>query len=280
MTLAKGILVKPHKIELCMSGAGTLAPLHVGAVMAIEDAGIETQINVGTSAGAIIAGCMSLGTTGEEMQQIVLDANFAKLIPVKAWTYPFRGYAASVANATAWLKEITNNQTMADCISNLITICGDEETQRVASFSNTYAGESDLPVWKAVLPSFSIPEVFPAFEGRYCDGGVMMNLPVVYMPGKHPRLALRVTERSRTGHIKGWLDRQERILDMMLSASERDMVLLAKKEGVPVIDLPGGNTGFLDRTMTRGQKQALIETGYTAVNQFLESGVGKKWLHG
>ena len=267
-----------HKIELCMSGAGTYAPLHVGGVLALEDAGIVSTLNTGASAGAIVAGCMSLGMTGTEMEDVVLDADFRKLIPIRAWTYPFRGYAASNANATSWLKEITKEQSLADCSTPLIAVCGDELLKRPASFSSLYAGEGDLPVWKAVLPSFSIPEVFPAFEGRYCDGGVMMNLPVTYLHGKHPRLAFRVTERSKEGPIKGWLDRQERVLDMMLAASERDSVLLAKKEGIPVIDLPGGSLGFLNRNMTQAQKQGLVEIGYNAVSKYLASGAGKRWL--
>ena len=106
----------------------------------------------------------------------------------------------------------------------------------------------------------------------------MLNLPVQYLPGSHPRIALRVTERSQTGPVKGWLDRQERLLDMMLLANERDSVTLARKENVPVIDLPRGHTGFLDRSMTRGQKQKLIETGYVAMTRFLESSAGKRWL--
>ena len=269
-----------RKAEICRSGAGTLAPLHVGADMALEDAGIVPVVNAGTSAGAIISACKSLGMTGAEMEEVVLDADFGKLIPLKPWTYPFRGYAASNANAVAWIREITRNQTLADCQSQLITVCGDEELQQVKFFNSASGGVGSLPVWQAVLPSFSIPEVFPAWEGRYCDGGVMLNLPVIALPGAHPRLALRVTERSRTGPIKGWVDRQERLLDMMLLANERDSVLLARKENVPVIDLPGGHTGFLDRTMTRGQKQRLIETGYNAVTQFLESSQGKRWRHG
>ena len=268
-----------HKAEVCRSGAGTLAPLHVGAEMALEDAGVVPVVNAGASAGAIISACKALGMTGTEMEQIVLDADFGKLIPLKPWTYPFRGYAASNANAVAWMREITRDQTMADCTSQLITVCGDEELQQVKMFSSARE-DATMPVWQAVLPSFSIPEVFPAWQGRYCDGGVMLNLPVVALPGAHPRLALRVTERSQTGPVKGWVDRQERLIDMMLIASERDAVLLARKENVPVIDLPGGNTGFLDRTMTRGQKQRLIETGYNAVTQFLESSQGKRWRHG
>ena len=267
------------KAEACRSGAGTLAPLHVGADMALEEAGIVPTVNAGASAGAIISACKALGKTGADMEQIVLDADFGKLIPLKPWTYPFRGYAASNANAVAWLREITRDQTMADCTSQLITVCGDEELQQTKMFNSALA-DGALPVWQAVLPSFSIPEVFPAWHGRYCDGGVMLNLPVIALPGAHQRLALRVTERSRTGPVKGWLDRRERLLDMMLLANEVGSVALARKEMVPVIDLPGGHTGFLDRTMTRGQKQRLIETGYNAVTKFLESSQGKKWLHG
>ena len=267
-----------HKIEVARSGAGTLAPLHVGADMALEDADLTITVDAGTSAGAIVAACKSLGKTGAELEQLVLDADFGKLIPLKPWTYPFRGYSASNANAVAWMREITHDQTMADCTSQLITVCGDEELQQVKYFYSNAAGSQSMPVWQAVLPSFSIPEVFPAWEGRYCDGGVMLNLPVIALPGAHPRLALRVTERSQTGPIKGWVDRQERLLDMMLLANERDSVMLARKEGVPVIDLPGGHTGFLDRTMTRGQKQRLIEVGYNAVTRFLSSSQGKAWM--
>ena len=269
-----------YKVEVVRSGAGTLAPLHVGADMALEEAGIVPVVNAGASAGAIISACKALGMTGTEMEQIVLDADFGKLIPLKPWTYPFRGYAASNANAVAWMREITRDQTLADCASRLITVCGDEEFLQVKAFDSAPPAGGSLPIWQAVLPSFSIPEVFPPWQGRFCDGGVMMNLPVVFLPGLHPRLALRVTERSQMGPVKGWVDRQERLLDMMLLANERDSILLARKENVPVIDLPGGNTGFLDRTMTRGQKQRLIETGYNAVTQFLESSQGKRWRHG
>lgn len=267
-----------RKIEVCRSGAGVLAPLFVGAEMALEDAGLDSTVDAGTSAGAIISACKSLGKTGSDMEQIVLDADFGKLIPMKIWTYPLRGYAASNANAIAWLSEITEDQSLADCQSQLITVAGDEELQRVKVFSSAFAGAGSLPVWQVVLPSFSIPEVFPAWQGRYCDGGTMMNLPVQYLPGAHPRIALRVTERSQTGPVKGWLDRQERLLDMMLLANERDSVTLARKENIPVVDLPGGHTGFLDRNMTRGQKQKLIETGYVAMTTFLESSAGKRWL--
>ena len=268
-----------YKVEVVRSGAGTLAPLHVGAEMALEDAGVVPVVNAGASAGAIISACKALGKTGADMEQIVLDADFGKLIPLKPWTYPFRGYAASNANAVAWMREITRDQTMADCRSQLITVCADEELQQVKMFSSARE-DATMPVWQAVLPSFSIPEVFPAWQRRYCDGGVMLNLPMIALPGAHPRLALRVTERSQTGPVKGWVDRQERLLDMMLLANEVGSVALARKEMVPVIDLPGGHTGFLDRTMTRGQKQQLIETGYNAVTRFLESSQGKRWRHG
>ena len=95
-----------------------------------------------------------------------------------------------------------------------------------------------------------------------------MNLPVAHLPNG-PSYALRVTERTKTGPISGWVDEQERILDMMLTANEQESVLLAKARSIPVIDLPAGGLGFLDRSMNSKQKAMLYSVGYNSVAQYL-----------
>ena len=120
------------RVQICFSGGGTLAPLHVGAVLAFEEAGYTIVDPAGASAGAIITACIALGLSGKAMESIVLDADFKHLIPVHYWTYPLRGYAASIANAQSWLREITEDQTLQDCTTSLTTITSDEETQRTA----------------------------------------------------------------------------------------------------------------------------------------------------
>ena len=264
-------------IQVCFSGGGTLAPLHVGAVLALEEAGYTIVDPDGASAGAIVSACIALDMSGKDMEQIVLDADFKRLIPIRYWTYPLRGYAASIANARSWLREITNDQTLQDCTTSLTTVASDEETQRTVPLG-TYFSDPDTPVWQVVLPSFSIPEIFPPYQGRYCDGGVMMNLPIEYTTSPYRKLALRITERTRIGPITSWLDRQERLLDMMLTASERASVALAKAKNIPVLDLPAGYAGFLDTGMTRSDKALLVHKGECIVKAFLESVEGNQWL--
>jgi hypothetical protein len=55
----------------------------------------------------------------------------------------------------------------------------------------------------------------------------------------------------------------------MLTANEVASVQLAKVRNIPVIDLPAGGYGFLDRGMTKAQKGALYAAGYNAVVQHL-----------
>lgn len=261
--------------SLAISGAGTLAGLHVGAVAALWPYTRPSSL-IGTSAGAIVAACIATGTQPSEMHQIVTSADYAQLIPIDWLMAPMRGYAASTANVIAWLRELTRDQALGDCEIPLTCITSDMWTGRAATFSTR--DNPDMPIWQAVLASMSIPDVFPMFEGRYVDGGVMCNLGVPYLPKTGRRLGLRVVEANRIGPVTGWIDEQERLIEMMLSASESELVMLAHVQDVPIIDLPGGNLGFLNRGMTAAQKEGLYQKGYETAQKWVESAEGKRWL--
>ena len=55
----------------------------------------------------------------------------------------------------------------------------------------------------------------------------------------------------------------------MLTANEQESVILAKARDIPVINLPAGNLGFLDRSMSKAQKSVLYSTGHNAVVKYL-----------
>lgn len=257
--------IKPS-LSVCLSGAGTLAALHVGAINALAQRYTFSHL-VGTSAGSIVAGCLATGMTPAELKQHVLDADYAALIPYNKWLAPFRGYLASTGPVHDWLIELTGGQVMADCQIPLTTIASDLETGHVTTF--TMHSHPTMFVADAILASMSIPDIFPPYKGRWVDGGVLCNLGVQYLPKKGNRLALRVTETQGTGPVTGWINEQERLLSMMLSANEHDDVLLGKSYGVPVLDLPAGNAGFLDRYMLQGEKEHLYQTGYSAAQAWL-----------
>lgn len=261
--------------EWALSGAGTLAGLHAGAVNYLWKH-TRPAAMADTSAGSIIAGCLATGMQPVDMKHVVLSADYSRLIPINPWLAPFRGYLASTKNVRAFLLELTKGQRMADCEIPFIAIASDLTTGRVATFD--MQKNPDMLVADAILASMSIPDVFPAFQGRYVDGGVLCNLGIQYLPGKHKRLGLRVSEAQTVGPVTGIVDEQERLISMMLSASEDDELLLARSLNIPVISLPGGNLGFLNRHTTQAQKLGLYEAGYAAAQAWLESMEGKTWL--
>jgi predicted acylesterase/phospholipase RssA len=261
--------------EIAISGAGTLGSLEVGAVSALWPVTRPSAL-VGTSAGSIVAGLLALGHTPAELYDIVISADYARLIPMNKWLAPFRGYLASNRNVTAWLKEITGNQTMADCKIPFTAICSDLNTGKARTWDSWAV--PDMYVWEAVLSSMSIPVVYPAYLGRYQDGGMVDNLGINYLPGKDKRIGLKVTEASTVGPVRGFIDQAQRDISIMLSASEADMVLLAKASGVPIVQLPAGHLSFLDTGMTRDQKIGLYAAGKAAVHEWLNGKDGLKWL--
>lgn len=261
--------------EWALSGAGTLAALHVGAINALWQH-TRPDALIGTSAGSIVAGCLATGMQPTEMREIVTTADYGELIPIDWLEAPLRGYAASTRNVIAWLRELTRDQVMADCEIPLTCIASDMWTGRATTFSTEKT--PDMPLWQAILASMSIPDVFPMFDNRYVDGGVMCNLGVPFLPASGRRLGLRVVEANRIGPVSGLIDEQERLIEMMLSASETELVMLAKAYDVPVIDLPGGNLGFLNRGMTRTQKAALYMQGHDTVIAWLRTDEGVAWL--
>ena len=264
-----------HRSEWAISGADTLGSLEVGAVAALWKYTRPSAL-VGTSAGSIVAGLLALGHSPSTLYIEVMAADYAKLIPMRPWLAPFRGYVASNKNVIAWLREITDGQNMADCVIPFTAICSDLNTGKARTWDSWLL--PDMPVWEAILCSMSIPQVYPAWEGRYMDGGIVDNLGINYLPGRYKRLGLKVTEHTRIGPVRGLVHRVEREVGMMLSASEQDMVLLGKASGIPIVRLPAGNLGFLDTSMTRAQKISLYQRGRDAVAQWMGTPEGDAWL--
>jgi len=261
--------------EWAKSGSGTLGSAEVGAVSALWTVTRPSAV-VGTSAGSIVAGLIALGHGPSDLYDIVISADYARLIPMRPWLAPIRGYLASNKSVIAWLKEITDNQLMSDCQIPFTAICSDLNTGKARTWDSWLL--PDMPVWEAILCSMSIPQVYPAWQGRYEDGGMVDNLGINYLPGKHKRIGLKVTEHTRIGPVRGLVPQVEREVGMMLGASEQDMVLLAKASGIPIVRLPAGNLGFLDTSMTRAQKIGLYAAGQAAVHQWLSTPEGAAWL--
>jgi len=73
-------------IGLALSGGGARAISQIGVLKALEDAGIETDVIVGTSMGSIIGGLYAAGYSVKELDSIVINANWDELFSLNGTT--------------------------------------------------------------------------------------------------------------------------------------------------------------------------------------------------
>jgi len=70
----------PHGIGLTLSGGGAKGLAHIGAIKALEEAGIPIDCITGTSIGAIIGSLYAMGYSPEEMVALI------KSRPFRVWS--------------------------------------------------------------------------------------------------------------------------------------------------------------------------------------------------
>jgi len=169
-------LLSRRAVGLALSGGGARGFAHIGALMALCEAGVPVDLVAGTSMGAMIAAVHALG-----------HAPDAILERCRAWTreQPWSDYTlplASIVRGRRMRRALTNllgNARIEDlwlpcaCItSNLTRATADAHTKG--------------PLVHLVLASNSVPGLAPPvyyLGDVHVDGGVMDNLPVGVLRG-------------------------------------------------------------------------------------------------
>ncbi|MGB5847533.1 MAG: patatin-like phospholipase family protein, partial [Ignavibacteriaceae bacterium] len=67
-------------IGLALSGGGARALSQIGVLKALEEAGIETNVIVGTSMGSIVGGLYASGFTIDELDSIAINTNWGSML--------------------------------------------------------------------------------------------------------------------------------------------------------------------------------------------------------
>jgi len=272
----------PVFISIGFGGAGTLGPAEVGALKALlhllpilMKREVIVKETVGTSAGAIIASLLALGYTPDEMIEILVDADFAFLIDYNFLNPIFEQTLASNKNVLAWLSNLTKDKVMRDLSVPLTTVTSDMVTGKAHAW--TSADYPDMYIKDAVYSSMAIPFIFPEYLGRYVDGGATRNIPVQYLPLKNS-IVLSVDDGIKERQINGFYQKAERLLSMLLSDDDELLDAIGKMSHIPVIKIPTGSAGFLERHMTKDEKMELVTSGYNTMSDFLRSPGGTKWM--
>ena len=169
-----GRLLTGNGIGLVLSGGGARGYAHVGAIRALQEAGVEIDAIGGTSMGAVVAAGYALKQAVDSMFQIA--EQFASTRKLFDPTLPLVALNRA-AKLTAALKAVFADTQIEDlwlpyfCISTNLTRAEPIKHQRGL-------------LRQAVRGSLSIPAVFPPLQvggELLVDGGAMNNFPVDVM---------------------------------------------------------------------------------------------------
>jgi predicted acylesterase/phospholipase RssA/CRP-like cAMP-binding protein len=163
-------------IGLVLGGGGARGFAHIGAIKAIEEAGITIESIGGSSQGAMIAALYALGLTPAEM----MEANrkvFRDFRPLKGdVTLPFFSFVTGVTSNRG-LQSLFGKTHVSDlkipffCVSTNLSLA-------------KLVVNPDASVWISVRCSMALPGLMPPVireRSLFIDGGVLNNLPVDIM---------------------------------------------------------------------------------------------------
>ena len=148
-------MIKGKKLAVVLGGGSACGFAHIGALRALEEHGIEPDIIVGTSFGAIVGGYYASGASSVDMDEFV--KNFKRL---QIFEINLLAKNKSILNTTKIEKifrELTAEKSIEDCKIKFCAVATDLKNGKEVVIDKG-------PIWKAIRASMAIPTVFPPFE--------------------------------------------------------------------------------------------------------------------
>lgn len=272
---ARRIRRRRRRTAFVLSGGGNLGALQVGQLRALLERGIEPDIIVGCSVGALNGVGFAANPTQagiDHMAEVWAEAS-AKVMPSSrvpaavqivrkgASLYPSDGLRTTVHRVLGAARTFDDLRVEFQCVAT------DVDAGAEAWFES-----GDLA--DAVMASAALPSVYPMVTiggRRYLDGGVLNNVPVsravelgahtvvVLTVGRHGRPQPDVRRPVDAALIAYWIARNARV--------DRDLAELPSS--VDAIVLPVGpkpELRFDDFT----QSETLIRQGYVWASRALD----------
>ena len=175
-------ILSGRAVGLVLAGGGARGAAHLGAIRALDEAGIRPDMVGGTSIGAAMAAWYAMGLRGESLATAARKVFVDSGGPTNDWTLLPLLSLVKGAKTRALSQQAIRDATGADI--------GIEDTWTpFFCIAANYTTQEQVvlrhgPLWQALTATYAIPGVLPPVlmnGGLHVDGGVVNNLPVDVM---------------------------------------------------------------------------------------------------
>ena len=259
------------QIRVALSGSGFKFPVHVGALIAIRDAGYIPIEYAGTSGGSIIAVLAASGMPLDYMKELSLRNDWGGMMSMSLWSMlRGRGYCDGEI-LLAWLTEHTGGKKFSELPVRLTIMSSDINT--ASPFEWSPEATPDKPVALAARASASIPFIYVPVEHdgiRSVDGGVQNNLPVLRLTQDAVlKIGIDLVDKEKVMNSWNPVDVAGRLVTMMLESAESTQALLGQHTGAKIAYVETGFASSLDRNMPLEVRKQLFQAGYDETMKLL-----------
>lgn len=165
-----------QEFGLVLSGGGALGLAHIGAIKALEEAGIEPTWVAGSSMGAIIGVMYAAGYSADEIMQIVKEERLYKVGRLIRLQSALRNSGMSKQKTLLReLKEFIPHNSF-DSLERRFMVCVTDVERGEPVYRYEGGNLAEYVAASASIPGLFEPVVIDSV--RYVDGGVTDNLPV------------------------------------------------------------------------------------------------------
>lgn len=286
------------KIAFALGGGGAKGYSHIGAIKALEKAGIKPDIITGTSIGAIVGAVYAAGNL-DKLEKISREIRITDLPRLLSPSWSLSGFFSG-ENATDLLLELAECENIEDLKIPYGAVSADLNTGEV-----NFATSGDLSL--ALKASFAIPGIFAPVKVKdklLVDGGLVDPVPVhlakqmgadsviaIELFGNTKNVEIPILKKEESGqmlteavgstisYLKSLKDKVPikhlhqgpnalEILEKTLDVSQQLLTSLKLKETPPnfILSPPVSKIGLLDFHRANG----VIELGEIEVNKYIE----------
>ncbi len=168
--------MKGRALGIVMCGGGAFGTAHLGAIKALQEAGIPIDMYGGTSVGAAMAAALATGMTPDEVLDLCEEI-FVRSKAMSRISFPLHS-VLDHKGFDAQIKKHYNDHLVENLPVNFFAVA-------TSLTRNDIHIIRDGELWKAVRASSSIPAVFPPFikeDGEVLvDGALIDNVPINIM---------------------------------------------------------------------------------------------------